>query len=158
MNKTLDVLDSRPSIYQPDTTNFTYCSMSISSLIRDFGAPDYRDWLAFVDSPVARRNSDFARDIVPYLSDYSDGSPLREVQTRNPWVVAFVRPTLDFEKPLEVLGEQPNHATIVLAEFVKHVAATIITVTWQTHLKDYIERLTSVCTQLCAGTTWTSLT
>ncbi|GFF99457.1 hypothetical protein IFM61392_00840 [Aspergillus lentulus] len=94
----------------------------IPSLIPAFGAPDYRDWLRL---PAMESNEEkdviFRREIIPYLNNYAEGAS-------------------NFDDALLELERDPNAATITLADFVKHLAGTIITVAWQENMRAFVQR------------------
>jgi hypothetical protein len=122
--------------------------MSLPTLIKALGAPDYHDWLAIADLPEERKSSEFERNIMPYLCDYVDGSPLSKAVEGTSWLVDFVRPSSNLETALEALEERPNRTTTILVDFVKHLAATIITVAWQANMRDFVDRAEAVCNGL----------
>lgn len=113
----------------------------IPSLISAFGAPDYRDWLQL---PARNSNEEkdliFRREIIPHLNDYAEGGLLARFQVAHAWVTAFINPSSNFDDALLELEKDPNAATITLADFVKHMAGTIITVAWQENLRSFVQR------------------
>ncbi|KAJ5168169.1 uncharacterized protein N7482_003763 [Penicillium canariense] len=112
----------------------------IPSIISAFGAPDYRDWLRL---PARKSNEEkdliFRREIIPCLNDYAEGGLFTRFQEAHAWVTAFIDPASDFEDALLELERDPNAATITLADFVKHLAGTIITVAWQENMRSFVQ-------------------
>ena len=113
----------------------------IPSIISAFGAPDYRDWLRL---PARKSNEEkdliFRREIIPHLNDYAEGGLFKRFQETHAWVAAFIDPASNFDDALLELERDPNAATITLADFVKHLAGTIITVAWQENMRSFVQR------------------
>jgi hypothetical protein len=82
----------------------------------------------------------FAREIIPHLNDYAEGGLLGTFQETHPWVSAFINPNSTFDDAMLELVRDANATTLIIADFVKHMAATIITVAWQEKMRSFVER------------------
>jgi hypothetical protein len=115
--------------------------MPLHPIIPILGPPDYRDWLTLSDSfSDDQKNQQYMRDIMPYISDNTEGTPLNKALQENAWLLEFLGPESDFEAALNELRQRPNEATMILADFVKHLAGTVMAVSWQERMKDVVER------------------
>lgn len=77
------------------------------------------------------KNRTFQRDILPCLSDYAEGTSFGTVLQEHQWLREFIDPEPSFAETLREFEHRPNEATITMADFVKHLAGTVITVAWQ---------------------------
>ncbi|KAH7240698.1 uncharacterized protein BKA55DRAFT_692940 [Fusarium redolens] len=103
--------------------------MPVQSTIPILGAPDYRDWLSFQSNDSEQeKNWLFMRDIIPCLSDYAEGTIFTTILEEHEWLKEFVDPDASFAVTRAEVERRPNEATIILADFVKHLAGTVITV------------------------------
>jgi hypothetical protein len=87
------------------------------------------------------KNRVFMRDIIPCLSDYAEGTTFRAFVEAHEWLKDFLSPDISFTATLLEMERHPNEATITLANFVKHLARTVITVAWQENMKAFLERV-----------------
>ncbi|SCO90008.1 uncharacterized protein FRV6_14136 [Fusarium oxysporum] len=116
--------------------------MPVQSTIPILGAPDYRDWLSFQNNDSEQeKNRLFMRDIIPCLSDYAEGTIFTAILAEHEWLKEFVDPDASFAVARAEVERHPNEATIILADFVKHLAGTVITVAWQENMKDFVQRV-----------------
>ncbi len=114
--------------------------MPIQSTIPILGASDYRDWLSMFDNiSNLEKNRKFQRDVLPCLSDYAEGTSFSATLHDHPWLKELLDPDSRFEAILHELEHHPNPATITLANFVKHLAGTVITVAWQEKMKTFVQ-------------------
>ena len=115
---------------------------TIPSLIRILGAPDYRDWLGlFSIASTEEKTAKFECEIIPHLNDYAEGSLFTNILQANPWLSDFHNPDSNFESTLCEFEAHPNEGTITLANYVKYLAGTIITVAWQENMKHVLQRI-----------------
>lgn len=115
---------------------------SIPSLIPILGPPDYRDWIRQASVGLdEEKDAYFQRNIVPHLNDYAEGGLFSRFQQDHPWLTDFQNPSSNFEHSLRQLRQQPNDTTITLADYVKHLAGTIITVAWQENMTYFVRRV-----------------
>lgn len=113
----------------------------IPSLIPAFGAPDYRDWLRLpAMESIEEKVVIFRREIIPYLNNYAEGGMFKRFREGHAWLTAFINPASNFDDALLELERDPNAATITLADFVKHLAGTIIRVAWQENMRSFVQR------------------
>ncbi|RKK13628.1 hypothetical protein BFJ66_g14394 [Fusarium oxysporum f. sp. cepae] len=116
--------------------------MPVQSTIPILGAPDYRDWLSFQNNHSEQeKNRLFMRDIIPCLSDYAEGTIYSATLEEHEWLKEFLNPDSTFAVTRAEVEHRPNEATIILADFVKHLAGTVITVAWQENMKDFVQRV-----------------
>lgn len=116
--------------------------MPITSSIPILGAPDYRNWFStFRTLCDVEKNQIFVREIVPCLSDYCEGISLSKIRDENPWLVEFCDPQSQYETVIQELDENPNRTTLILADFVKHIAGTTIAVAWQKNMKTFVQKV-----------------
>ncbi|KIL88433.1 hypothetical protein FAVG1_08513 [Fusarium avenaceum] len=118
--------------------------MSVHSTIPILGAPDYRDWFSMVLTESGQeKNRVFMRDILPFLYDYAEGTTFTAFLQEHEWIKDFTNPDSSFAATLLEVERHPNEATITLADFVKHLAGTLIAREWRENMKAFVERVES---------------
>lgn len=116
--------------------------MSVHSTIPILGAPDYRDWFSMaLNESGQEKNRVFMRDIIPCLSDYAEGTTFSAFVQDHEWIKDFTNPGNRFAATLLEVERHPNETTITLAEFVKHLAGTLIARAWRENMNAFIERV-----------------
>jgi hypothetical protein len=91
-------------------------------------------------SDVAK-NRKFERDVIPCLADYTGGTSFSRVLQDHEWLKDFVNPDSSFAATMGEFEHDSNRTTITLADFVKHLAGTVIAVTWQEKTRAFIQTL-----------------
>lgn len=116
--------------------------MSVHSTIPILGAPDYRDWFSMaLNESGQEKNRVFMRDILPFLYDYAEGTTFTAFLQEHEWIKDFTNPDSSFAATLLEVERHPNEATITLADFVKHLAGTLIAREWRENMKAFVERV-----------------
>ncbi|KAG5655644.1 hypothetical protein KAF25_009143 [Fusarium avenaceum] len=118
--------------------------MSAHSTIPILGAPDYRDWFSMaLNESGQEKNRVFMRDILPFLYDYAEGTTFTAFLQEHEWIKDFTNPDSSFAATFLEVERHPNEATITLADFVKHLAGTLIAREWRENMKAFVERVES---------------
>jgi hypothetical protein len=129
------------TVYVPGLPSATLTNSGVQSTIPLLGAPDYREWLAMFDIiSDTEKNRKFKRDVIPCLSDYAEGTSFTAALHDHSWLRDFINPDVNFAATLRELDYDANRATIILADFIKHLAGTVITLAWQENMKSFTEK------------------
>ena len=104
--------------------------------------PDYRTWLTLFDhTQEARHKEVFQAAIFPQLAVYCTGEDLNMFMTGNEaWMRELGTPNSSFETIFSALRTDPNGTTLKLCDFIKILAATIITVAWQRPMTNFVAK------------------